>query len=124
VAGVLSAMIVIGAAQDLDLTLRQYPATYRLNSENASELGVFMKEFVASIGRPEDVYLVPYPYWVDDRIMNIAAGFPIDSKHYVFRRIFPVSPSAAARRCSCCWRRTQTAWRPCNKNSRTGILRR
>ncbi|MGB7538546.1 MAG: glycosyltransferase family 39 protein [Anaerolineales bacterium] len=79
-----SILVVAGAAQDFDLTLRQYPETYRVNSENASELGVFMHEFVASIGAPADVYLIPYPYWVDDRIMNIAAGFPIDSQHYLF----------------------------------------
>ncbi|MBN2086641.1 MAG: glycosyltransferase family 39 protein [Anaerolineales bacterium] len=79
-----SILVVAGAVQDFDLTRRQYPDTYRINSENASELGVFMRQFVASIGTPEDVYLIPYPYWVDDRIMNIAAGFPIDSQHYLF----------------------------------------
>jgi hypothetical protein len=89
VAVCLAAAVAVGAAQDFDLTLRQYPETYRLNSENASEIGQFMKEFVASIGRPEDAYLVPYPYWVDDRIMNIAAGFPIDSHHYVFPEDIP-----------------------------------
>jgi hypothetical protein len=82
--GLASILVAVGAAQDFDLTLRQYPATYRVNSENASELGLFMKEFVSSIGRPEDAYFIPYPYWVDDRIVNIAAGFPIDSAHYVF----------------------------------------
>ncbi len=79
-----AALIAAGAVQDFDLTLRQYPQTYRQNVENASELGVFMRNFVNSIGAPEDVYLVPFPYWVDDRIMNIAAGFPINSQHYLF----------------------------------------
>jgi hypothetical protein len=79
-----SLLVAAGAAQDFDLTLRQYPETYRLNSENASELGIFMRQYVSSIGAPDDVYLIPYPYWVDDRIMNIAAGFPISSTHYLF----------------------------------------
>jgi hypothetical protein len=87
--GLASLLIVLGASQDFDLTLRQYPATYRLNSENASELGLFMKNFVATIGRPEDTYFIPYPYWVDDRIVNIEAGFPIDSVHYVFPENIP-----------------------------------
>jgi hypothetical protein len=78
-------LVIAGAVQDFDLTLREYPETYRLNSENASELGEFMRQFAASIGTPEDVYLIPYPYWVDDRIMNIAAGFPIDAQHYLFQ---------------------------------------
>jgi hypothetical protein len=84
-----AALIAVAAAQDFDLTLRQYPETYRLNSENASELGTFMRRFVDTIGAPEDAYLVPYPYWVDDRIMNIEAGFPIQSKHYLFSEEIP-----------------------------------
>jgi hypothetical protein len=48
-----------------------------------------MREFYLSVGRPEDAYLVPYPYWVDDRIVNIAAGFPIQSMHYVFPEKIP-----------------------------------
>ena len=82
--GCAAALIAAGAAQNFDLTQRQYPETYRQNVENASELGVFMRNFVNSIGTPDDVYLVPFPYWVDDRIMNIAAGFPIHSTHYLF----------------------------------------
>jgi hypothetical protein len=88
-AGLAALLIALGASQDFDLTLRQYPATYRLNSENASELGLFMKNFAATIGRPEDTYFIPYPYWVDDRIVNIEAGFPIDSVHYVFSEDIP-----------------------------------
>jgi hypothetical protein len=77
-------LIAAGAIQDFDLTHRQYPETFRTNSENASELGLFMRKFVDTIGTPDDVYLIPYPYWVDDRIMNISAGFPIESVHYLF----------------------------------------
>jgi hypothetical protein len=76
-------LIFVAARQDFDLTQRQYPAVYRENSQNASEIGAFMKEFYTSIGRAEDAYLIPYPYWVDDRIMNLYAGFPIHSTHYV-----------------------------------------
>jgi hypothetical protein len=76
-------LIFVAARQDFDLTQRQYPAVYRENSQNASEIGAFMKEFYTSIGRAEDAYFIPYPYWVDDRIMNLYAGFPIHSTHYV-----------------------------------------
>ncbi len=64
-------LILLAARQDFDLTQRQYPAVYRGNVQNASEIGEFMREFTASIGRPEDAYLIPYPYWIDDRIMNM-----------------------------------------------------
>ena len=78
-----SILIVIAAAQNFDLTLRQYPASYRVNCENASELGLFMRRFHSTIGSPQDAYLIPYPYWVDDRIVNVYAGFPILSKHVI-----------------------------------------
>jgi hypothetical protein len=75
------AVIFFAARQDFDLTQRQYPTVYRENSQNASEIGTFMLKFYTSIGRPEDAWLIPYPYWVDDRIVNVYAGFPILSSH-------------------------------------------
>jgi hypothetical protein len=89
-AGLAAAVLILLAArQDFDLTQNQYPAVYRGNVQNASEIGQFMREFSISIGRPEDTYLIPYPYWIDDRIMNIYAGFPISSKHYLFPADLP-----------------------------------
>jgi hypothetical protein len=76
-------LIFFAARQDFDLTQRQYPAVYRGNSQNASEIGTFMLKFDTTIGRPEDAYLIPYPYWVDDRIVNVYAGFPILSHHII-----------------------------------------
>jgi hypothetical protein len=78
-----AALIFFAARQDFDLTQRQYPAVYRENSQNASEIGTFMLKFYSTIGRPEDAYLIPYPYWVDDRIVNVYAGFPILSHHVI-----------------------------------------
>jgi hypothetical protein len=88
---VLTAAVLIGlaAGQDFDLTQNKYPTVYRENCENASEIGIFMREFSQSIGRPEDAYVVSYPYWIDDRIMNIYAGFPIQSVHYIFPADIP-----------------------------------
>jgi hypothetical protein len=82
-------MIGLAAVQDFDLTQNQYPAVYRENSQNASEIGTFLRGFNQSIGRPEDAYFIPYPYWIDDRIVNIYAGFSIHSVHYVFPADIP-----------------------------------
>ena len=81
----LMAAVMIGLAvrQDFNLTQVQYPTVYRGNCQNASEVGTFMRAFTQSIGRPEDVYLIPYPYWIDDRIMNIYAGFPVHTSHVI-----------------------------------------
>jgi hypothetical protein len=76
-------MIALAAGQDFDLTQNRFPAVYRGNCQNASEVGIFMRGFTQSIGRPEDAYLIPFPYWIDDRIMNIYAGFPVLSVHVI-----------------------------------------
>jgi hypothetical protein len=86
---VAGALIFLGATQDFKLTWFEFPDTYRGNVQNASELGAVLKEFSDTIGRPEDAYIIPYPYWVDDRLVNINAGFPIFSVHYVFPEDIP-----------------------------------
>jgi hypothetical protein len=71
-------LIFLAAAQNFDLTQRQYPEVYRENVQNASEIGAFIDRFAHSIGRYDDAFLVSYPYWVDDRLVSIYAGEPID----------------------------------------------
>jgi hypothetical protein len=91
-AALLAVLVAAAAAQDFDLTLRQYPASYRLNAENASELGTFMRRFAQTIGQPEDAYFIPFPYWVDHRIVNVYAGMPINSEQFVWPDDIPAFP--------------------------------
>jgi len=89
-AACLAVGIAVSAAQNYDLTHRQYPETYRLNSENASEIGIFMREFSETIGRLEDAYFIPFPYWIDHRIANVYAGIPLNSEdHFVYPDAIP-----------------------------------
>jgi hypothetical protein len=88
----LSVLIAAASAQNYDLTHRQYPEQYRANCENASEIGAFIRRFSETVGRAEDAYFVPFPYWVDHRIVNVYAGMPILSEQFVWPEDIPTFP--------------------------------
>ena len=43
---------------------------------NTSDIGQVIGNFANSIGTPDTAYVVPYPYWVDTRLVGINAGYP------------------------------------------------
>lgn len=73
---VISGLIFIGAAvQDYDLVFRQYREQYARSAWNNSEMGMVLRDFSQSIGSPQNVWVVAYPYWVDTRLVAIEAGY-------------------------------------------------
>jgi hypothetical protein len=46
------------------------------NALNTSEIGSVISQFVVSGNSPNNAFVVPYPYWVDTRLVGINAGFP------------------------------------------------
>lgn len=43
---------------------------------NTSEIGKVIRGFADSVGSENSAYVVPFPYWVDTRLVGINAGFP------------------------------------------------
>jgi hypothetical protein len=39
-------------------------------------MGKVIRGFATSVGTPDTAYVVPYPYWVDTRLVGINAGYP------------------------------------------------
>ncbi len=74
----LIAVLALGAAYaNYGLVFHQYAEEFRLGAWNTSEIGAVVHEFVAEGGSPHAVWVVPYPYWVDTRLVAINAGlFP------------------------------------------------
>ncbi len=70
-------LLLVGSiAQNYFLTFDQYPGQYRLAAQNASEIGALVSAFAHSVGSYPDAYVVPYPYWVDTRLVGMYAGDP------------------------------------------------
>ena len=69
-------LIFIMVFSNYQLVFIEYEQQYKQNSWNTSEIGNVIKIFVENGGNKENAYVVPYPYWVDTRLVGINAGFP------------------------------------------------
>ncbi len=75
-AAVLAFFLLLDAGYNYDLVFRKYAESFRQGAWNTSELGRVIGGFARSVGGPEQAWVVPYPYWVDTRLVGINAGFP------------------------------------------------
>jgi hypothetical protein len=60
-----------------DLVFRVYAQQFMAGAWNTSQIGKVIRGFADSVGSPEHAYVVPYPYWVDTRLVGINAGYPL-----------------------------------------------
>jgi hypothetical protein len=69
-------LIFLSALDNYNLVFNQYQRAYELSSWNTSEMGEVVYDFGAMYGSTETAYVVPYPYWVDTRLVGMNAGDP------------------------------------------------
>lgn len=82
--GLVSVLLLLSATQNYNLVFGRYQAVYEASSWNTTELGQVIRDFSGTIGNPDSAWVVPYPHWVDTRLVGINAGRP--TKDYA---IFP-----------------------------------
>lgn len=72
------ALVLLGLAsiQDYDLVFNRYHEQYLRSAWNTSEMGQVSKDFIASVGSPDSVWVVGYAHWVDTRLVALQAGYP------------------------------------------------
>lgn len=73
---VMFGLLMISTAQNYDLVFHQYRVQFMSAAWNSSDMGETIQGFVESVGSEETAYVIPYPYWVDTRLVGINAGFP------------------------------------------------
>jgi len=61
---------------NFELVFNQYAKQFIQNAWNSSEIGNQIKEFVKEGNSSQNAFVVPYPHWVDTRLVGIHAGFP------------------------------------------------
>jgi hypothetical protein len=77
VAGGLGLIFVIWAgSQNYDLVFNQFDQQFRQNAWNTSEMGAIIRQFTDTTGAEDSAWVVPYPHWVDTRLVGIRAGYP------------------------------------------------
>lgn len=69
-------LVGVEAGENYHLVFRVYAENFRLSVWNTSELGAVIGGFARSVGRADQAWVVPYPHWVDTRLVGIQAGFP------------------------------------------------
>jgi Dolichyl-phosphate-mannose-protein mannosyltransferase len=73
----LGAILVFwSATQNYDLLFNQYYNEFALSDWNSSEMGQVIRDFADTVGTPDTAWVVPYPYWVDTRLVGMNAGYP------------------------------------------------
>jgi hypothetical protein len=68
-------LFLLAANSNYSLVFDKYRRLYELSSWNSNEMGAVYKDFATTIGTRDTFWLVGYPYWVDSRLISIAAGF-------------------------------------------------
>ncbi len=74
--GLAAALFFFSALDNYDLVFNQYQRSYELSAWNTSEMGSVIRDFGNMYGGTNNAYVVPYPYWVDTRLVGMNAGDP------------------------------------------------
>ena len=75
--GTIGVVIVsISMANNYCIVFNEYKEQFDMNAWNSTEIGNVIKKFVQSGGNQDLAYVVPYPHWVDTRLVGFNAGFP------------------------------------------------
>ncbi len=70
------ALLTISGATNHRLVFHQFAELNRLTSWNTGEAAAVVRGFAESIGSFEKAYVVPYPHWMDTRLVGMQAGTP------------------------------------------------
>ncbi len=71
-----AAILIIAAVSNYQLIFVRYSQQYNRGAWNTSEIGRVISDFAGSQGSLDTAYVIPYPHWVDTRLVGINAGYP------------------------------------------------
>ena len=75
--GLVGVLLAVSAIQNYDLVFHDYQDQFEESAWNTSELGAVIRQFADTVGDGERAWVVPYPHWVDTRLVGIQAGYPL-----------------------------------------------
>jgi len=85
IAGVLGVVLIGWSAANNDyLVQTKFDNQFMNGAWNTSQIGVVIRGFADSTGKLDSAYVIPFPYWVDTRLVGINAGYP--TKDYALDR--------------------------------------
>jgi hypothetical protein len=71
-------LLYTSVSQNYDLVFNQFQRMFRQSAWNTSEMGAEIQKFEQAYGSDsaDNVWIVPFPYWVDTRLPAVWAGIP------------------------------------------------
>jgi len=69
-------IIIISIVSNFQLVFDKYHTQFLLNSWNTSELGSVIRVFIDQNHSEQNAFVIPYPHWVDTRLVGMQAGLP------------------------------------------------
>jgi hypothetical protein len=69
-------LLIWTAVLNFRLVFKTFDEQFMAGAWNTSEIGQVIRGFTESIGTEDTAFVVPFPYWVDTRLVGINAGFP------------------------------------------------
>ena len=73
---VVVGLLLISSLQNYNLVFDTFATQFVQGAWNTSDMGKVIRSFVDSGNNPENAFVVPFPYWVDTRLVGIQAGYP------------------------------------------------
>jgi len=69
-------MFLLSANMNFQLVFDDFSDQYRRGVWNTSDVGRVIRGFAESVGSFETAHVVPYPHWMDTRLVGMIAGKP------------------------------------------------
>lgn len=70
-------LLAFSSYQNYNLVFHTYHDQFEQSAWNTSELGAVIRQFADTVGAEDQAWVVPYPYWVDTRLVGLRAGVPL-----------------------------------------------
>jgi hypothetical protein len=70
-------LITWSFSQNYYLVFNQFNRQFTEGSWNTSDIGNVIRAFADSVGSQETAYVIPYPHWVDTRLVGVNSGFGV-----------------------------------------------
>lgn len=74
--GTVVLFLGLSSMQNYDLEFNKFDRQFRAGAWNTSDMGRIIKAFMAAGNSSDNAWVVPFPYWVDTRLVGIQAGLP------------------------------------------------
>jgi hypothetical protein len=69
-------LMLASAGLNFDLVFNQYADQFVKGAWNTSDIGQVIHDYAQTFGSYDSAYVIPFPHWVDTRLVGINAGAP------------------------------------------------